>query len=418
MKQEYDIVVVGAGTAGCIAALQAARAGASTLLVEKNAAPGGTMTVGGVDFPGLFHAWGKQVIAGIGWEIIEKCVAEAGGEMPDFSNYKQRHWKLQVKINPFLCECLIDEEFSRSGVDVLYHTMPGAVSENYDGVKLTLCGKQGKFEVLAKNVIDATGDANVVSLAGYDLVRNRIKQPATPMLQVSGYDISELDLELIDREFHKAVEAGKMQHTDPGTSGRISGFLHNHGSNSVHVTIEDAGNSQDKSAVEMKARATVLRIYRFLKQFPGLENLKIDWMSPECGIRETATIKGEYTITLQDYTAGTVFDDSLCYAYYPVDLHLNTADGLDCRPLEEGVVPTVPMRALIPAGSSHIIVAGRCVSSDQLANSGLRVQAACMAMAQAAACAAVTAGKTGCNIADVDITEVKLLLKQYGAIIP
>ncbi len=418
MKQEYDIAVIGAGTAGCVAAIQAARAGARTILIEKNAAPGGTMTVGGVDFPGLFHAWGKQVIAGIGWEIIEKCVAEAGGEMPDFSDYKQRHWKLQVRINPFLCECLIDEEFTKSGVEVLYHTMPVSVSENSEGVRLILCGKQGEFEIHAKNVIDTTGDANVAAMAGYELIRNKIKQPATPMLQVSGYEISELDLEHIDKEFHKAVEAGEMLHTDPGTSGRMSGFLHTHGSNSVHVTIDDACGSQDKSTVEMKARATVLRIYRFLKQFSGLEKLKIDWMAPECGIRETATIKGEYSITLQDYVSGAVFDDSLCHAYYPVDLHLNTADGLDCRPLQEGVVPTVPLRALIPAGSSHILVAGRCVSSDQLANSGLRVQAACMAMAQAAACAAVIAGKNNCNIADVNILEVKSLLKEHKAIVP
>ena len=35
-------------------------------------------------------------------------------------------------------------------------------------------------------------------------------------------------------------------------------------------------------------------------------------------------------------------------------------------------MPTIPLSALIPKGSRNLIVAGRCVSSDRLANSGLR----------------------------------------------
>jgi pyruvate/2-oxoglutarate dehydrogenase complex dihydrolipoamide dehydrogenase (E3) component len=65
--QEFDVIVVGGGTAGTIAAIQAGRLGARTLLVEKNGMLGGTTTVGGVNFPGLFHAWGRQIVAGIGW---------------------------------------------------------------------------------------------------------------------------------------------------------------------------------------------------------------------------------------------------------------------------------------------------------------------------------------------------------------
>ena len=68
INQEADVLVVGGGTAGTIAAIQAARAGARVLLVERGAQLGGTMTTGGVAFPGLFDAWGKQIIAGIGWE--------------------------------------------------------------------------------------------------------------------------------------------------------------------------------------------------------------------------------------------------------------------------------------------------------------------------------------------------------------
>ena len=60
MKQQYDVVVVGGGTAGVVAAIQAGRAGACTLLVEKNGMLGGTMTVGGVNYPAHFFAWGRR----------------------------------------------------------------------------------------------------------------------------------------------------------------------------------------------------------------------------------------------------------------------------------------------------------------------------------------------------------------------
>jgi hypothetical protein len=109
-------------------------------------------------------------------------------------------------------------------------------------------------------------------------------------------------------------------------------------------------------------------------------------LQPEPGFRESYRIEGETVITVQDYTSGRLFDDAICYAFYPVDLH--TKNGVKPVPLKPGTFPTIPLSALIPKDSRNIIVAGRCVSSDRLANSGLRVQAPCMAMGQAAACAA------------------------------
>ena len=73
----------------------------------------------------------------------------------------------------------------------------------------------------------------------------------------------------------------------------------------------------------------------------------------------------------------------MSYSFYPIDLH--DAKGVRPKHLKHGKVPTIPRGALIPKGSKNIMVAGRCVSSDRLANSAARVQASSMAMGQAAA---------------------------------
>ena len=86
--------------------------------------------------------------------------------------------------------------------------------------------------------------------------------------------------------------------------------------------------------------------------------------------------------------------------------------------MKEGAVPSIPLRALIPKNSNNLIVAGRCVSSDRLANSALRVQASCMAMGQAAAATAAIACKSGETPAQVSIEAIRDVLKENDAIVP
>ena len=121
VTQEVDVLVVGGGTAGTIAAIQAGRAGASTLLVERGAQLGGTTTTGGVAFPGLFDAWGKQIIAGIGWELVKECVELDGGVFPNFAKVPRRHWQNQIQVNLFLYAILAEEKCEQAGVAIAFH---------------------------------------------------------------------------------------------------------------------------------------------------------------------------------------------------------------------------------------------------------------------------------------------------------
>ena len=121
LREECRVLVVGGGTAGTIAAIQSGRAGARTLLLERNGQLGGTTTTGGVAFPGLFDAWGRQVIAGIGWELVRDSVELDQGPMPDFSKVPKRHWQNQVYVNQFLYAILAEEKCAKAGVEIAYH---------------------------------------------------------------------------------------------------------------------------------------------------------------------------------------------------------------------------------------------------------------------------------------------------------
>lgn len=70
-----DIIVVGGGISGSMAAIAAARLGAKVLIVEQYGCLGGMLTSCGVGPMMTFHAGEKQVIQGITGELIDRLVA-------------------------------------------------------------------------------------------------------------------------------------------------------------------------------------------------------------------------------------------------------------------------------------------------------------------------------------------------------
>jgi hypothetical protein len=418
----YDVLVVGGGTAGVIAATQSAAAGAKTLLVERGSMLGGTITAGGVNYPGLFHAWGNQVIRGYGWQLVTRCVAECGDTLPDFSVIPEQHWRHQVRVDRAIYTMLCDELVTQAGAQVLFHAMPAQVQPRENGWCVTLCGKSGLTELNVGCLVDCTGDANIVTLAGGQ-IRNAgtALQPGTQTCVAEGYDLKTLDLDLINRAFAQAVERGEVSPYDVGWNTRspnVGNWLYQHGQNANHIPDIDARDSWGRSRLELAGRQSILRLYRFLRRQPGLENLRLSYLAPECGVRETVTIVGDTTIAAEDYSSGRQWSDALCHAFYPIDLHTSTGTGLNKRPLQEGVVPSIPRGALLPQGLDRIIVAGRCVSSDRAANSALRVQASAMAMGQAAGAMAALSAQTQTNPRELELEAIRQLLREHDAIVP
>ncbi len=417
--ETFDVMVIGAGAAGLCAAVQAGRAGAKTVLVEKNGICGGTITMSGVNYPGIFQAWGRQVIGGIGWELVQKTLEEAGWPLPDFREFDaEHHWRNQIRIDAVLFAALADRMLAEAGVDVRFHTMLAALKEEDDDWRVTLCGKDGLYEVRAREIVDCTGDANAVHMAGYEYRQSNPCQPATYSVYAVGYDFEKLDVKAIRAAFEQAVARDEVKSEDVGWGeGFIGNFLYGKGGNCNHVCGINACDSAGRTRVEIAGRAAMLRIYRFLRRQKGLENLEFIPKGGECGVRETRLIVGDETVTVDDYTSGRIFPEAVCYSFYPIDLH-DAEVGLDKRNLTGGVVPTVPRGALIPRNSHRFLAAGRIISSDRLANSALRIQATCMATGQAAGAIAALAAASGKDPREVEFARIRQLLLEHGAILP
>ncbi|MGI6495954.1 MAG: FAD-dependent oxidoreductase [Kiritimatiellia bacterium] len=419
----YDVAVIGGGTAGTCAAIQAGRLGARVVLIEASARLGGTIVNSGIARPGMFHAWGKQICGGIGWELVTKALDEARMPMPDWPNPDLQWWKLQIPMDPMLYSALCDEAVLDAGVELRLHAMPGAMERDpEDGWTLAVCGRDGLETLSARRVVDCSGDAIASRLAGATIRSSPDCQPATLSFDLSGYDDAKLDRDRLDAAFVQAVEAGELRAEDACwqiDKPQVRQLLYKHGRNANHIpATPDCATARGRTALEVEARASVRRIVRWLRTQPGLEKLSLDNVFPEVGVRESVTVEGLETVTREDYCSGRVFPDAVCYSFYPIDAHGLRSTDWETENLKPGVVATVPRGATIARGVPDLLVAGRILSSDHLANSALRTQPTCMATGQAAGALAVLSVRQGVPAESVPMDDLRATLLEHGAILP
>lgn len=409
-QADCDVFIAGGGTAGVVAAIQAGRLGARTIIAEASSQMGGAATTGGVNSPILFDVHGKQKIRGIGWEWVENTIKLDDGAAPESSP----HWR----INAPLFAIVAEEMLLRAGVSIRYHEAPLQVEPREDGsfhwlVHTAAMGAVRRIR--ARQLVDCTGNGSLCALAGAERMREAESMPGSIQYALTHrLDPNRLDPAEIERKFAEAITRGEMLASD-ARHGMMTALSYQSGN---YVVDADNASAAARSDTNIRGRQSVLRMLRFLRSLPGGETAQLASLSPEVGVRETFRVRGECVITVDDYLSGRTWDDSIAFATYQVDMHKNAWDDFDRRHLAPGVFPTVPFRALVPLGMKHLLVAGRCLSSDRLAFSALRVQAVCMATGQAAGAAAAIASSRDATPGDIPTMELKAVLTANGAIVP
>ena len=381
--QNYDIILCGAGCAGFCAAVAASRMGAKTALVEKYNTPGGILTVLGnssIDqFNNPFIPEKKMVITGIGWEFVLRLHKEGYARIPDMNAPRRNHEQYGVKVNPVAAAKIIDDMLIESGVSLYYgQSVVDAETENGRIKSILISTKTGLKRLKAKVFIDCTGDGDLGAFAGAEFVAGNgsgVFQPGT-------------------LRFYPAVDADDR--------------ILNYGDNRNHVPI----NITDSDSITKSEIASRKMIFEQMKKGD-----KIMAVAPAVAPREGRRIKGLSQMNVDDYCAGKVFEDSVCYSYWFVDIH-REGQAAYIQYITHDKTPTIRLSAMISKDLSNLMMAGRCVSSDRETNSSLRVKASCMAMGQAAGTAAAIAVRDRADARLVSAEEVKQTLDKNGAIIP
>lgn len=420
IKETVDVIIAGGGTAGHIAAIQAARAGAITSVIEAGTMLGGTMTAGGVYMPNHFFNAKEPVVQGIPWELYTKSKKIEGLPIPDYRKRRPIESPGYYSyINIPIYVALAEEESLQTGVILHYHEFIAEVKAVGHFWEITSFGRGIRRITKAKEMIDCTGDSDVVRLLGLKVLRSRVRQPGALQYKIAGIESEQVWKEEVQTIYEEAMKDGVLQKGDFAYANMepFKYYLDHGGHNATHIYDADTSNANGQTRVNLEGRARMLRMFKFVTtSIPGCERAVLNMMAPYALARETYLARGEYVITKEDFLKATNFEDKVCNAFNYIDMH-SQKTGCELQFLETpDLLPKIPFRALIPKDSNRITVAGRIVSADRVAFAGIRAQCTCMAMGQAMGAAAALAVKRGVPTREINSQDIVALTIEHGAV--
>ncbi|MTD39268.1 FAD-dependent oxidoreductase [Erwinia sp. CPCC 100877] len=461
-KKEYDVIVIGGGMSGIFAAIAAAKNGAKTLIIDQNGYFGGTLTANGVGPMMTFFAGEKQVIQGLGEEMVKRLVERgySPGHVLDSTNYISY-------VTPFSAEGLkiiLDEMIEEAGSEVLFHTYLIDVErkeKNIDAVIVS--NKDGVSRLKAKVFIDASGDGDLAVQAGipFQLGResDQAMQPMTMNMKVYDVDTEKLraavlknpakfprlnrDLEVMknteilsfigfEEEFKQAKAKGTISipredilFFETSTPGE---FI----MNTSRIINESGVSAEGLTRGEIIGRKQCEELFHFLKTtIPGFEQAKVAYTGPSIGVRGTRQIKGSYTLTNEDVLEAKAFATTIAHSGYPIDIHNPKGEGtvsvhtsqneeikdndFDRSTFESYY--SIPYEIMINDELDNLIVTGRCVSASFEAQAAIRTTPTMTALGQAAGTAAAQAVKENQAVGSIERAALQERLIEQGSYI-
>jgi hypothetical protein len=443
---EVDVLVVGGGPAGCAAAIVAARHGAKTLLIEPQAFLGGMAT------QALFATWawdrglGAIPYGGIPHELVDRLMQEKSGILPKVRvrghNFEPTSYH-DITYNVEMLKLVLGDFMEEVGAEVLYHT-PGVlpIMENGNIRGVIVENKSGRQAVMAKVVVDASGDGDIAARAGAPFEEypdEALNAPVdtSPFTSVHEgpkmitpfdihFQVHNVDWERVDKnkvreswskshdpERHVQLHAGWGSGSGAPWNDRMTMFW-------LIVRGKRATDAMDLAFGERALKQSILEFWRFLRDTPGFENAHIVKLAHKTEVRGTRRIMGDYALTKEDVIQGSKFPDSIASTPRRPQHGRGGGDvSIAGKPrMSQGSAKGMhgyPYRCLLPKNVEGLLTAGRCISTEFEAVLGHPAIPACMLIGQAAGAAAALAVEKGVVPRQVDVGVVQTRLTEMGA---
>jgi hypothetical protein len=474
----FDVVVVGGGTSGSMAALAAARAGARTCLVEGAGYVGGTCLALANALP--FHNnRGEPVVAGYPQEFVDRMIASGGamegGHLPNPSGIGGSFTPLDPEVMKFVLLSMLDE----AGVALWLHTMLiEALTAERKVVGVRVSNKSGLHTLRAPVFIDATGDADLASAAGAAYSQDTPQEAlsATFLFRVGGVDTDRFmdhiranprKMVLVADPYQRAVrglgpenvmgphvrsifDAPYIYLTNlvqdfiprPDWSdwditavekeawGRLRPFASRFSImplpfrkdvvtiNATNIAF-DATNAKQRSHAEIEGQRQARLAMALMRRYiPGFAEAKVHSTLPSVSVRASRRIIGEYELTREDVENERRFPDAIARGSYPMSVQSRERPNLrEHLFVRNGGDYDIPYRCFVPSEIDGLLIAGRCLSASREASGSARMGAQCMAYGQGVGTAAAIAVKRGIAPRNVGGEELRTALKQANAVV-
>ena len=412
---KYDLVVVGGGTGGTAAAIEAARDGASVLIVEESPWLGGMLTSAGVSaIDGNYRLRG-----GIFGEFTDSLAARYGGY-----DALKSGWVSNILFNPAVGADILANMAGEAGVEVRFETTVTGIRDHWH---LTL---SDGFRVKARILIDGTELGDIALEAGAEELQDRVTlQDMTYVAVVKQYDH---DVTMEEPQDYNPELYRDCCSTWPPEMMLSYGALP-----AGHIMLNWPQNGNDiyldylnmpREEVYRQAKNRTLGYIYYLQTELGYKNIGIahDVFPTADGLpfypyyRESRRFAGRDTMTLEAARRPYDFDlytRAVAVGDYPVDHHHNqNPRRMELAHLWYGKIPSfsVPLGVVIPIGVEDLLMADKNISVSWEMNGATRLQPVVTGLGQAAGALAAIAVKTGRHPSEVPASEVQEVLLDHG----
>ena len=428
-----DVVVCGGGPAGCAAAIAASRHGARTILLEKDGYLGGAtvsqlvcvvLSTNGVDFQGVWHEYTRGLLARGAFRGLEG--AGSG--------------QLRGAVDPEQVKFAWDELLSEAGVSILHHVY-GCRCAVEDGAAVGVIAetRAGRQAIRAGRVIDATGDGIVAAQSGVAWDQgdgeHKYAMALTKVFRVGGLPGNpqrpdEATMQKIAADLAAAVRRGEYTAPVITEQNRLLNYIRGwlwmlpesrHEMLSVisRVLKIDPLDPFEFTRAEREGREQARQAADFLCRYvPGFENAYLLDTSAQIGLRSSRRLKGLATVTEKDAREFRKYPDGIAKSSWNIDIwpaNSYAAPAVD-RSTEEfrqrneqlkaGEYFDIRYGCIVAAGVDNLLMAGRCISAEHVAESSLRIQQTCMGLGQAAGTAATLSLRANTTPRELDAATV------------